>query len=85
MVPVPEENKVFYIIIVLRTKQYRGPVPSKLNFLIKKDYEGGLKHYLTGENPNDSDERDLEKENIFKSWPKFNIKLRSFDLKKVFK
>jgi len=51
--------------------------------LIEKKYEEAVKQYLTGISESDSEQRDQDKENIYNSWPNFDIQINSQDLKKV--
>lgn len=49
--------------------------------LIRKDYESAVKKYLTIISPGDSDTRKTDKKNILNSWPRFDLEVKSFDLK----
>ncbi|MCF7860945.1 tRNA pseudouridine(13) synthase TruD [Candidatus Woesearchaeota archaeon] len=51
--------------------------------LVKKDYEGAMKLYLTSISENDSEERAKDKERILESWGVFDIEIYSHDLKRI--
>ena len=53
------------------------------HYLVKKDFESAVKQFLTGVYGYDSDERKEDKEMILGSWPKFDIAVKSNDLREV--
>lgn len=67
------------------TQRFGSVVDNKFvgKYLIKKDYEAAVKHYLTASYKSDSEQRINDKENIFHSWPEFNRTIESHDLRKV--
>lgn len=52
-------------------------------FLIKKDYEGAVKQYLTSYTSADEEEVINDKNNILESWPLFNIEIKNYELKRI--
>ena len=52
-------------------------------FLIRKDYESALKQHLTSIVKSDDEIRITDKENILSSWGKFDVDIKSPDLKRL--